>query len=113
MGTLKYVLTRLRGLLGRDAVLDDIDREMRAHLDLVAQENIDRGMPPDEARAAAARSFGNAAGYRDLAHDVRGGGLLETLWQDARYGARMLTKNPGFTAVTMLTLAVAVGANAA
>jgi len=70
MKSVTYLLTRLRGLLRRDAVLDDIDREMRAHIDLVARENVERGMPPDEARAAAERSFGNVAGYRDLAHDV-------------------------------------------
>ncbi len=113
MLVLKYLLTRLRGLLRRDEVLDDVDREMRSHIDLVADANVAKGMSPSEARAAAARSFGNVGTYRDLAHDIRGGGFLETLFHDARFGVRVLLKRPAFAAVAIATLAFAIGANVA
>src|ERR1041384_5120839 len=113
MRWLNILLARLRSLLGRDAVMQDIDEELRLHLELETQTNIERGMSVEAARQAARRSFGNVGYIKDVAYEIRGGGLMETVVQDVQFGLRMLRNQPGFALVIVLSLALGIGANTA
>src|SRR5687767_15689786 len=95
---------RLRALFRSESVLRDIEEELRVHVEMETETNIKQGMPLDEARSAALKSFGNVGRNTELGYDIRGGGWLETLWQDLRYGARMLMKQKGVTLIAVLSL---------
>jgi predicted permease len=109
---LRVLLSRLKGLRGRrsDAELNE---DIEAHLDLLARDYIDRGLPPDEARAAARRAFGGVAQMQEIYRDQRGLPFVDGLLQDVRYGARMIRRNPGFAAVAILSIALGIAASTA
>src|SRR5919205_3735027 len=97
---LRYIL----GRLNRRRAEAELDEEIRAHLELETEQNIESGMSPEEARYAALRAFGNVTLSKEDSRTMWGLRWLETLWQDVRFGARTLLKSPTFTVVAVLSL---------
>jgi putative ABC transport system permease protein len=110
---LRVFLKRLSGALRRRNLEHDLDEEFGHHLQMEIAENIRKGMTAEDARSAALRQFGGIAHIKETYREARGLPMLQVLWQDMRFGFRMLRRNPGFSSLAILCLTLGIGANAA
>ena len=113
MELIRAIAARITALFRRRRLDQELDEELRSHLEMAIQLNLQQGMSSEQARREALLAFGGVERAKQIYREQRGLPMIETAVKDLRYGLRMLRRNPGFTTVAVLSIALGVGANTA